>query len=519
MDLSQYLDQGELDSHGRFTMDPVRAREMLRKFLLPDPRHYILNLVSFLVGMGAISVSVLAFSDRLEIRGEGVVLPGEILKNPLEGLFSGRDQPVLRELALGMNAALGVASLVLLRSGGAEGRYGEDFVVAESSTTQGTLFVIHTREAGELESLTGCFSDCGVDITIQGKRISAPRPVPPECFVLELGGKGLASSQHSARHVMAHPAPLQAAAWLGPVSPGCYWLYLGRTYEMPMPWTLGDLGMQLWIACEEVDRDLSLQNLLVNQRYERICDYLREQFSRGLDEVLELFLGGWRPSQLRPVVLYALERVAAGNHLELALELQRALGVQTRMDRLRMDLLERRTVVEFEVSGPELAEAARALQAIKGARHHLSNRMLFRAGEQAFAAGDMEQAARFFGPYLMSDPVRSDQVRAQYGHCLLLLGKLQEARHHLTRAIRAGGEQAWVIDAMEHLASVDAALGYPKEALQTLIQVLSRRQALVGSRSASLGLVLSKLAALCAELGDLKGVTQYEQWARSLKRD
>lgn len=517
MDLSEYLSQGRLDSQGRFTLDPVRARELLRQYVLPNPRHYVLNLVSFLIGMGASSVSLQAFSDRLEIRGAGLVLPREILQNPLEGLFSAQRQPVLRELALGLNAALGLAPTILLRSGHCEGRYGKEFVIGEFPGDE-TALIVQTPPNGELEALAGCFSECAVDVTVQGKKINSPQRPPSDCFVLELGGTGLAHSHHGARHVMAHPAPLQAAAWLGSVPPRCCWVYLGRSYEMPLPWSLGDLGLQLWVACDQPDRDLSLQKLVVNQRYQGICDYLREQFSRGLDEVLELFLGGWRPPQLRPVVLYALERMAAGNHLELALELQRALGSHSRLDQLRLDLLERRTVVDFEVSGPDLAEAARAFQAIRGARHHLSSRMLFRAGEEAFAAGDYAQAARFFGPYLMTDPNRADQIRAQYGQSLLMVGQLQEARHHLSRAIRAGGEQPWVVEALENLASVDAALGYPKEALQILVQVLSRRQALVGSRSPSLGLVLSKLATLSAELGDAKGVSQYESWIRSLDR-
>lgn len=515
MDLSQYLEQGHLDSHGRFTMDPVRARELLRQYVLPNPRHYVLCLVSFMVGMGARSVEVQAFPDRLEVRGAGLVLPRELLANPLEGLFSGRDQPILRELALGMNAALGLAPTVLLRSGGYEGRYARQFTMGEFPGEE-TVFVVQTRPGGELEALADQFNECAVDVLVQGKKVNGPLAAPPDCFVLELGGQGLIIAEPPARHVMTHPAPLQASCWLGSLAPRCCWIYLGRTYEMPVPWTLGDLGMQLWVACDQVDRDLSLQHVLTNERYQRICDYLREQISRGLDEILELFLGGWQPRQLRQIVLYALERVASANNLPLALELQQALGVHSRVDQLRMDLLERRTVVEFEVSGPDLAEAARAYQAIKGLRHHLTSRMLFRAGEQAYTAGDYAQAARFFEPYLLADPVRSDQVRAQYGHCLLQQGKLQESRFHLSQAIKAGGEKAWVIEALEHLASVDAALGNPRDAFQTLLQVLSRRQAISGSRSASLGLVLRKLAALSAEFGDPKGVAQYEHWAASL---
>lgn len=514
MDLSQYLEQGEFDSPGRFTMDPARARELLREYALPNPRHYVLNLVSFLIGMGARVVNVEAQSDRLEIRGEGLVLARELLANPLEGLFSGRDHPALRELALGLNAALGVAGTVRLRSGGHEGNYSKEFLLSEWAGEE-TVFTIECRPAGELEALAGMFFDCPVEVWSQKRRISAPVTAPDSCFVLELGAS-LSGAEHPARHQRSHSAPLQASFWLGDLPGLCRWIYLGRSYEMPMPFQLDGLGLQMWIACAEIDRDLSLQSVLENERYQRICAYLGEQFRSGLDEALELFLGGWKPSQMRPVAVWALERAAAANQPALALELQQALGVQSRLDQLRLDLLQRRSPPEFEGTPAEIWEAARAHLAIRGARHHSTSRLLFRAGEHAYQQGDFAQAARCFGPYLSADPVRSEEVRAQHGDCLLRLGQFQEARHHLNRALKAGGEQAWVLRAMENLAAVDAALGCPKEASQMLLQVLSRRQAVVGSRSPELGLVLGKLVAVSRSLGDAKAATQYQKWSDSL---
>lgn len=515
MDLSQYLQQGEFDSQGRFTMDPARARELLRDYALPNPRHYVLCLVSFLIGMGAFKVHVRVQNDSLEIRGEDVVLPRELLANPLEGLFSGRGHPALRELALGVNAALGVAPRVTLRSGGLEGRYAAEFTLAESDGEE-TVFGIECRPAGELEALDGAFTYSQAEVWLQGRRLSTPLLAPTDCFVLELAGSGLSCVEHPAHHAVEHPAPLHASIWLGGPQAGCTWIYLGRSYPMPLPFQLEGLGMQMWIACEDLDRDLSLQTVLDNQRYQRICHYLRQQLARGLEQALERFLGGWRPPQMRAVVVWAVERAAAAERQPLALELQHALGIHNRLDQLRLDLLERRSPPEFEGSPEEVREAARAYLAIRGPRHHSTARLLFRAGEQAYAQADYAQAALCFGPFLATDPPRSGEVRAQYGHCLLMQGQLQEARHHLGLAVRGGGQQTWVLTAMENLAAVDAALGCPQEASHTLLQVLSRRQALVGSRSRELGLVLSKLVTLSASLGDAKGVARYQQWADSL---
>jgi len=516
MDLSQYLEQGELDSHGKFTMDPVRARELLRDYALPNPRDYVLSLVSFLVGMKAHKVVVTGFSDRLEIAGHGLVLPPETLANPLEGLFSGRSEPVLRELALGMNAALGLAKRVILRSGGLEGRYDQKFVVTEW-TGEETLLVVECRPAGELQAVEASFSECGVEVWVQGKRVSSPLAAPTDCFVLELGGSGLWVGAHPARHVTAHPAPLQASCWIGALPSSCCWVYLGRSYLMPMPWSVGELGLQLWIACDQLDRDLSLQQIVENQRYQNVCEYVRQQLARGLDEVVELFLGGWRPTPLRPLVLHALEQAAAKNQPALALELQQALGADTPLDRFRLALLERRAAPEIEGTKEELWEAARAHLAMRGPLHHQTSQLLFRAGEKAYQAEDFALAARCFGPYLATDPVRSEEVRAQYGRCLLHQGQLHEARHHLTRAVRGWGQQEWVVDAMENLAAVDAALGCPEEALNTLVQVLERRQGRWGRRSPALGLVLHKLIALSSTLGHAKELAHYQKWVNSLE--
>ncbi len=514
MDLSPYLEQGEYDSQGRFTIDPARARELLRDYALPNPRHYVVCLVSFLVGMGARVVHLRALPDGLEIRGEGVILARELLVNPLEGLFSGREHPVLRELALGFNAALGIAKMVRLRSGGHEGSYSQEFTLRECPG-EDTVITVDCRTAGEWEALSGLFWEPPAEVWSQGRRLSTPWAAPDSCFVLELGG-ALTSGEHPARHRLSHGAPLRASFWFGHVSRLSRWIYLGRGYETSLPFQLEGLGLQMWVECSDLDRDLSLQSIVENERYQRICAYLREQLTRGLDEALERFLGGWRPAQMRAVALWALERAAAANHPELALELQQAMGVESRLDQLRLDLLQRRSPPEFEGSAEEIWEAARAHLAIKGARHHTTSRLLFRAGEQAYHRGDFSRAAGCFGPYLSADPVRSDEVRAQYGHCLLMEGQLQEARHHLSRAVKVGGQQSWVFQAMENLAAVDAALGCPKEASQALLQVLSRRQALVGSRSPELAPVLSKLVALSASLGDSKAVAQYKKWADSL---
>lgn len=505
MDLSGYLNGGELDSQGRFTMDPRRARELLREYSLPEPHLYALSLVSFLVGAGARAVRVQAEAERLEIIGEGLVLPRELLANPLEGLFSGREQPALRELALGMNAALAGAASVSLRSGGREGRYGLEFVVGEFPGEE-TGFVVEQRPTRELEAIAQAFRECPVEVWVQGSCVSRAPTADENCLALDLGwGLG----EHPACHRLEHPAPLRALFSFE--QGGCNWLRLGRVYPTPLPFQLDGLPLRMWVDCPALERDLSLQSVLPDAR---MVAYLRAQLLRGLDETLELFLAGWRPLPVRPVVVWALERAAAGGQPELARELQRALGVVTAVDQLRLDLLEGRVVGEVE--GCDLGEAARAFLAIRGVRHYTTSRLLYRAGEQAYVAEDYHQAASFFAPYLSMDPPRSEEVRAQHGHCLLVLGQLQEARYHLTLALRAAGNQRWALTALENLAAVDAGLGYPKEACQRLVQVLARRQALVGSHSPELRPVLRKLMKLCSAMGDAKAVAQYRKWNDTL---
>ncbi|MCA9795794.1 MAG: hypothetical protein KC910_28500, partial [Candidatus Eremiobacteraeota bacterium] len=56
--LGQYREAGSVDSEGRFTLDPRRARELLREFQLAQPEFYILHLLSYAVAAGADSIEV-----------------------------------------------------------------------------------------------------------------------------------------------------------------------------------------------------------------------------------------------------------------------------------------------------------------------------------------------------------------------------------------------------------------------------------------------------------------------------
>jgi hypothetical protein len=551
--ISQFLEglqqQGAHESSGRFTLDPRRARELLRNCQLAEQHHYILCLISFMVGMGARGLRLECSPDRVELIGEGLVIPREILANPLEGLFSARPNPALRELAIGINSALGYAqaTLQLRSSDGYQGLYTNQAFDCQpwpGEDKQETCCTLQRRAdpQKEIEAVSRFFNFCPLPLTVQGKALSAALEPPQNCLAIELfptqagAGQRLRLDGSPALVRRRCPAPLHACIWVGEaVEPVCRWIFLGRTYEKPLPWSVlqGELPIQMWVACDQLDKDLSMAQLLDNDRYTRVTHFLRSAFLQEVDGLLEQVLqpGAFTApdmARLRPLVVFGLEACARAAALPQALELQRALlnypatAQQTRLDQYRLSLLRDPTDSQPEPADSleELWEASRASLAIRGARSHKTAQLLFQCGEAAYQAGRHELVVACLGPYLTIHAARAEATRALYGHSLLMLGRFHEARLHLNRSLSAWRTDSdmpeWALQALEHLATSQAQLGETREAAKTLADVLRRRQALAGSRSRSLGLILLRLAALCRKLDDSKTANHYENWAQQL---
>ena len=116
--------EGEVDSVGRFTLDPVKAREKLQKFQLVDAHRYVLELVQAAVLRGATDIGFDIDADDMHMRFDGAVFSAEELADVWGSIFADGDERLLRgvrQLALGLNAALGLGpKRIVVRSGGQE---------------------------------------------------------------------------------------------------------------------------------------------------------------------------------------------------------------------------------------------------------------------------------------------------------------------------------------------------------------------------------------------------------------
>jgi hypothetical protein len=157
---------GEADSSGQFTLDRLKARGKLQKFQLVDARRYVLELVQAAVLRGATSVAFEIDADDLRMTFDGRAFTRAELAGLWDAIFAdgeGADFRGLQELALGLNAALGIdPRSITVRSGGHALRVAagqEDVLAPLDAAVTGTE--IHVVQRRRLGSVVGFFRDLG----------------------------------------------------------------------------------------------------------------------------------------------------------------------------------------------------------------------------------------------------------------------------------------------------------------------------------------------------------------------
>lgn len=521
---------------------------MLRHWQLAEPHHYVLSLVSALVGLGAQSIRIMATASELALAAEGVNLEPELLRHPLQALFQKDSTPAARELAMGINAALGLdRARVLLKSAGWQGEYqAAEFHVQEEPMLAQSGAILMVKRGGdprlEARALKEAFGYCPIPLWLGDQRISAALPEAPGAWNLELrsetGSPSLNLEGLPIDLSWSHAGPVHALIQVGDVVESCHWIVMGRSYVTPLPWrpSPGGPGLRVWAACDLLDKDLSLGALVDNERYRRLADFLRSLFLRAVDRALEGLLAHHEAEgmeRFRPLVVQALEASARAGQRELARELQEALlsgerdgqSASYRLGRYRMSLLSPGLEADLSQpprdSLPELWESARATLAIRGMGHPMTRQLLWDCAEKAGGHGRWELVVASLEPFLGENCAAA--VRARLGEALLQLGRWGEAEQQLRRAVAAGElearEREWLLRTREQLAQCQARLGQTREATHQLAEVLRQRQDLWGHRSSRLGPLLVKLIALCHELGEKATAAHYEQWLRQLDED
>jgi hypothetical protein len=157
---------GAVDSQGRFTLDRAKAREKLQKFQLVDARRYVLELVQAAVLRGATDVAFDIDADDMRMRFDGQAFTAEELDDLWGSIFADGDgAPLrgLRQLALGLNAALGLGpKRIVVRSGDQELRLvpGQaDALRTVDEAIAGTT--VHVVQRVALATVVGFFRNIG----------------------------------------------------------------------------------------------------------------------------------------------------------------------------------------------------------------------------------------------------------------------------------------------------------------------------------------------------------------------
>jgi hypothetical protein len=204
--------EGELDSTGRFTLDRAKAREKLQKFQLVDAHRYVLELVQAAVLRGAGKIAFDIDADDMHMRFDGAVFTKDELDDVWGSIFADGDERLLRgvrQLALGLNAALGTApKRIVVRSGGQELRLvpgAEDVHRAVEPAIAGTTIHVVQRVklkgiglffknlVGQLAEEVHLVQRCvyaAPEITLDGVKISRGMQVDGALGVAEIATPG-----------------------------------------------------------------------------------------------------------------------------------------------------------------------------------------------------------------------------------------------------------------------------------------------------------------------------------------
>lgn len=174
---------GSVESEGHFTLDREQARTKMQKFQLADARRYVLELVQAAVLRGAQIIDFQIDADDMHMRFDGPPFRAAEIDDLYGSLFrpgDGRELRAVRQLAIGLNAAIGMAPKhILLRSGRVELRVQPgrpDEIIEQEREYAGTH--IHVRKRASV----GVIIDFFANLT---GRLAEERYLRERCVSLE----------------------------------------------------------------------------------------------------------------------------------------------------------------------------------------------------------------------------------------------------------------------------------------------------------------------------------------------
>jgi hypothetical protein len=143
--LDEMRDEGELEGEGVFTVNAARARSSMQKFLLENPRSYVLNLVAYAVASSASEIQIYKDMDDLLLTHDGDPLTEDEMRSLARPTDEG---PIpLRELGFALRGAQSLKpKWVTVESGSNRLRMTADDCTLEARESEESCTRVHVKE-------------------------------------------------------------------------------------------------------------------------------------------------------------------------------------------------------------------------------------------------------------------------------------------------------------------------------------------------------------------------------------
>ena len=540
--LDDYRQSG-VDSKGVFTLNPIRAREMLEQFQLPEPAYSALHLTSFLIGAGANEVRVSPHKGGLEYVAKGAGLPEEAMASPFSALLNSRVEPYLSELALGLNAILGQKISVELSSAGKTAHYHPDEIkMREGATGPDLTLRINAGGERELQLIAEHFALSPTPVLVSGKAVASCDPWAKATLQtsLENASYPLCATPRSALTVRkSTSARFSALLRVGREACGVRVLHLGRLYSAALPWECGLRGWQVEVLLntDRLQKDLTQQSLRENETFRNIFATLQQQLEQSL---LDLPLSAWQDEESQALwdsVVAALSRTRKEEAMARQTSLLRILetapaGLEKANALLRLGLMRNLARAGSGAVNLDAAEAILAkLDPWQKERVQVKARMTFArpTPELEKTVSALANDSRATGEEKLEALHWLRGSKAESAHlCALYTNRIAQQLHRLGRpglALReldtidavSSADEGIAAQSLEVRAAALADLGHFGKALESLGLLLNIEREKHGQYSPRLGLTLTRMAVLLEHLGKPKQAKEYREWSQRLQ--
>ncbi len=293
---------GELDSRGRFTLDRAQARAKMQKFQLVDARRYVLELVQAATLRGAAAISFEIDADDMRMAFGGDSFTGEELGELWGSIFADGEERLLRglrQLALGLNAALGLGPRrITVRSGGHQlvlRRGAEELVTAIDPPVTGTT--IHVEQRVRVGLLVDFFRNIG-------GRLAEEMHLRERCahteVAVSLDGVAIAGGLRVAGAIAEHAFSGQeirgAIAVVAGASPATLRLIKDGVWIDTLPLEMCGPGIVAVVEGERLRRDVSLAKIVADPALAQLVGQVRAQRWALMGRLVEAVQAGTLPA-------------------------------------------------------------------------------------------------------------------------------------------------------------------------------------------------------------------------------